>query len=164
MHINHKVLAVATLAVFVLPVVASAQSMTSAQLQAEIQALTAQLNALEQQLAAQGGTTTAWCHTFTTNLRIGMMGPDVTALQEALEKDGEQITQTGTFDDQTASAVTGFQQKYASTILAPYGLTNGTGYAGKATPRSKDKEIRVNMSNSKSADLARARRGNWRVY
>ena len=40
---------------------------------------------------------------------------------------------TGAFDDQTASAVTGFQQKYASQILTPSGLTNGTGYVGKAT-------------------------------
>jgi len=62
-----------------------------------------------------------------------MTGSDVTALQTALQKDGEQVNITGTFDDQTASAVTGFQQKYASAILAPYGLSNGTGYAGKST-------------------------------
>ena len=62
-----------------------------------------------------------------------MTGPGVTALQTALQKDGESVTVNGTFDDQTAAAVTGFQEKYASQILAPYGLSNGTGYVGSAT-------------------------------
>jgi peptidoglycan hydrolase-like protein with peptidoglycan-binding domain len=102
----------------------------------------AQVQVLQAQLAAQGGsgtgtttttTTTAWCYTFTTNLSVGMTGPAVTALQTALQNDGESVTATGTFDDQTAAAVTSFQEKYASTILAPYGLSNGTGYAGKST-------------------------------
>jgi hypothetical protein len=57
----------------------------------------------------------------------------VTELQTALQKDGESVTVSGTFDDRTASAVTAFQEKYQSQILAPYGLTYGTGYAGKST-------------------------------
>ncbi len=75
----------------------------------------------------------AWCYTFTTNLSIGMTGPGVTALQTALQKDGETVTINGTFDDQAASAVTAFQEKYAKDILAPHNLTNGTGYVGSAT-------------------------------
>lgn len=62
-----------------------------------------------------------------------MSGNAVTELQTALQIDGESVQITGTFDDQTASAVTAFQEKYASQILAPEGLTYGTGYAGKAT-------------------------------
>jgi len=62
-----------------------------------------------------------------------MSGAAVTALQTALQKDGESVTVNGTFDDRTASAVTAFQEKYQSQILAPYGLTYGTGYAGKST-------------------------------
>jgi peptidoglycan hydrolase-like protein with peptidoglycan-binding domain len=102
-------------------------------LQQEIASLTAQLQALEAQLAAAGGSTATWCHTFNGNLSIGMSGSDVTALQTALQKDGESTTINGAFDDQTAAAVTTFQQKYQSAILAPYGLSNGTGYAGKGT-------------------------------
>jgi len=52
MNINYKILSAALLAVFVLPVAASAQSTTAAQLQAEIQSLTAELQSLEQQLAS----------------------------------------------------------------------------------------------------------------
>lgn len=73
------------------------------------------------------------CYSFNTNLSIGMSGSGVTALQTALQKDGESVKITGTFDDQTASAVSGFQQKYASQILTPNGLQYGTGYAGKST-------------------------------
>ncbi len=85
---------------------------------------------------ALGGTPTAGtnsCHTFATNLRVGASGSEVTALQTALKNDGESVSTTNTFDDQTASAVTGFQQKYASTILTPNGLQYGTGYVGAAT-------------------------------
>jgi hypothetical protein len=102
-------------------------------LQAEIQLLTAEVQSLEQQLAAAGGGTASWCYTFNNNLSIGMTGAQVNALQTVLQKDGESINVNGTFDDQTAAAVTGFQEKYAASILAPYGLNNGTGYAGKST-------------------------------
>ncbi len=87
------------------------------------------------QTALSGGTpaTGPSCYTFSYNLSLGATGPAVTALQSALGNDGEQVTVSGTFDDQTASAVTGFQQKYASDILAPVGLRYGTGYVGAST-------------------------------
>ena len=110
-----------------------AQTQSVATLQQEIASLTAQLQPLEAQLTAAGGSTTAWCYTFNNNLSIGMTSNEVTELQTALQKDGESVTVNGTFDDQTAAAVTTFQEKYQSTILAPYGLNNGTGYAGKGT-------------------------------
>ena len=133
MNIKTKIVTALTLAVFVVPGISLAQTMSVAQLQAEIQSLTTQLQSLEAQLAAASGSTIAWCYTFNTNLRIGMSGQEVTELQTALQKDGETVTVNGSFDDQTASAITAFQEKYASAILAPYGLSNGTGYAGKAT-------------------------------
>ena len=55
------------------------------------------------------------------------------ALQTALQNDGESVNPTGTFDDQTASAVSGFQEKYSSNILVPNNLKYGTGYVGAAT-------------------------------
>jgi peptidoglycan hydrolase-like protein with peptidoglycan-binding domain len=133
MNIKTKIVTALSLAVFIIPGLSLAQTMSVAQLQAEIVSLTAQLTQLESQLAAAGGTTATWCYAFNTNLSIGMSGADVTALQTALQKDGESVTINGAFDDQTAAAVTGFQEKYASAILSPYGLSNGTGYAGKST-------------------------------
>jgi peptidoglycan hydrolase-like protein with peptidoglycan-binding domain len=132
MNIKNKIITALTLAVLVVPGISMAQTMSVAQLQAEIASLTAQLTQLEAQLATAGGTAT-WCYTFNNNLSIGMTGNEVTELQTALQKDGESVTVNGTFDDQTAAAVTSFQEKYASQILAPYGLNNGTGYAGKGT-------------------------------
>lgn len=118
--------------VFTFPQISSAQ--TTSDLQAQISALLAEVQQLQTQLAAQGGGTTAvFCYTFTSNLSIGESGAAVTALQTALQKDGETVSVTGTFDDQTASAVTGFQEKYASAILTPKGLQYGTGYVGAAT-------------------------------
>ncbi len=66
-------------------------------------------------------------------MQIGSSGSDVSALQVALQKDGESVNSTGAFDEQTASAVTGFQEKYASSILTPNNLKYGTGFVGGAT-------------------------------
>jgi hypothetical protein len=140
MNINYKVLAAAVLAVLVLPLAASAQSLTTAQLQAEIQSLMAELQTLEQQLAIQGGSG-AWCYTFTTNMGIGgPAGSGVDALRTVLEKEGFSgvSTELGSnqqagFDESLASAVSAFQEKYRSDILMPAGLSAGTGYVGPAT-------------------------------
>lgn len=142
------------LAVFVLPVSAGAmsvqppgaisaqsqvsvsQSATNAQLQLQVQALLAQIKLLQQQVTVNHGGTPApatWCYNFGANLEVGSTGADVSALQQALVKDGESVSVSGSFDEQTASAVSGFQQKYASQVLTPNGLQFGTGYAGRAT-------------------------------
>jgi peptidoglycan hydrolase-like protein with peptidoglycan-binding domain len=136
MNIKTKIVTALTLAVLVVPGISFAQTTSVADLQTLIASLMAQVQQLQAQLAAQTGGTTSWCYTFNTNLSVGMSGSAVSALQTALQKDGESVTVNGTFDDQTAAAVTGFQEKYASAILAPYNLSNGTGYAGSGT-RSK---------------------------
>jgi peptidoglycan hydrolase-like protein with peptidoglycan-binding domain len=133
MHIKTKIAGILMLAVLIVPGISFAQTQSAASLQALIATLTAQLQQLQAQLAAQTGGSTSWCYTFNTNLSVGMSGSAVSALQTALQKDGESVTVNGTFDDQTAAAVTGFQEKYASAILAPYNLNNGTGYAGSGT-------------------------------
>lgn len=114
------------------PCISLAQTQSVASLQAELQQLLAQVSSLETQIAAQGGNS-SWCYSFTTNLSIGMSGNAVTELQTVLQKDGESVQVTGTFDDHTASAVTAFQEQHQTQILAPYGLAYGTGYAGKST-------------------------------
>ena len=133
MHIKTKIAGVLMFAVLIMPGVSFAQTKSVADLQTLIASLMAQVQQLQAQLAAQTGGSTSWCYTFNTNLSVGMSGSAVSALQTALQKDGEAVTVSGTFDDQTAAAVTGFQEKYASTILAPYNLSNGTGYAGSGT-------------------------------
>ena len=120
----------------------TAKAATMEELQVQIQALLQQIVQLQQQLVqVQGTTTTAWCHDFNTNLKIGDSGTEVTALHQALEKmgfgpfdrgDGE----SNAFDDfteQTASEVVGFQQKYKDEVLTPWGLKYGTGFVGKST-------------------------------
>ncbi len=138
MNTKNKLMAALVLAVFVLPGISFAQTMSPAQLQQEIQSLTAELQSLETQLVAQGGSA-PWCYTFNTNLTIGMSGSAVSALQTAIEKDGESVQVTGSYDDQTASAVTAFQEKYASDVLAPYGLSYGTGAARGMTREKLNK-------------------------
>src|SRR3989344_4667386 len=117
----------------------NAGAVTIAELMAQIQALQAQLA----QLQAQQGTTTVWCHDFNVNLRIDDFDNndlgDVYALHEALKKEGfdfpSKVTLGGlrSFDEETASAVSEFQEKYASEILTPYRLKRGTGFVGKST-------------------------------
>ncbi len=120
-----------------------AQTNTSATqnagLEGEIQALLAQVQVLQQELAQaiQSGNTTSagigWCHIFTTNLSLGNSGSEVQALQTALQKQNVSVNITGIFDSSTAAAVTAFQQKYSAQILAPIGLSTGTGFVGSAT-------------------------------
>jgi len=115
------------------PVFAHAQ--TAASLQAQINALLQQITVLQAKL----GTTAApapsaiACHSFSANLHAGATGADVAALQSTLTKDGETVSATGYFGPLTAAAVSKFQVKYASTILAPVGLSQGTGFVGAST-------------------------------
>ena len=86
-----------------------------------------------------------WCHDFNVNLKIGDSGAEVSALEQALVGEGFPVTEHSSnfpavFDEKMASSVVGFQEKYASEILAPWGLTHGTGYVGSKT-REKLNEL-----------------------
>lgn len=73
---------------------------------------------------------------FTQVLTLGMKGPDVVALQHILSLEGcfpEGQSFTGFFGTITQAAVSKFQEKYASDILTPIGLTHGTGFVGNRT-------------------------------
>jgi hypothetical protein len=71
-------------------------------------------------------------------LRVGDSGKEVSALVKALVREGLLMGSPGEdvrneFDEEIASYIVEFQEKYASEILAPNGLKHGTGYVASAT-------------------------------
>jgi len=111
-----------------------AEAMTTMEIQALIQQLQSQIAQLQPQLAEVTGGEKVWCHDFNRNLKYGNAGEEVRALQTALQKEGfYKRTITGDFDEYTASAVVGFQEKYKEDVLVPWGLEHGTDYVGPTT-------------------------------
>ncbi len=118
----------------------TASAATTAELQAQIASLLATIQGLQAQLGSQTGGTTVGGYTFATNLTVGSKGADVMNLQKVLNTDAAtQVAATGagspgnettTFGPATKAAVIKFQEKYATDILAPVGLTKGTGFVG----------------------------------
>src|SRR3989344_328730 len=88
---------------------------------------------------AQNGKSPAACFTFEKNLRIGDRGTDVDELVKRLIQEGlipNRLNQTvfgEDYNEQVASAVSEFQEKYASEVLQPHGLRRGTGFVGAST-------------------------------
>ncbi len=117
------------------------------QLKAQIGILKAQISQVQAQLAALGQTPLEArpltgqkgnvCSVFQTNLYFGAKSDNVKCLQEFLKSQGPDIYPegiiSGWFGFLTKTAVVRFQEKYASEILAPFGLIKGTGYVGVST-------------------------------
>ncbi|MCK5021668.1 MAG: peptidoglycan-binding protein [Candidatus Pacebacteria bacterium] len=126
--------------------VAPAQAQTMEELTAQINSLLSTIAALQAQLLSMsGGTTqaTGVSYNFTTNLSKGDSGVQVMNLQKVLNMSsdtqaavsgvGSPGNETEYFGSLTKAAVIKFQNKYASEILAPVGLSAGTGYVGPST-------------------------------
>jgi len=139
MNIFKKGLVVGVLlSVLVVPSIGFANTNTStiSELQALINSLIKEVASLRAQLGGQsgGGSTQAWCYDFNNNLTIGGEGAEVRALQAALAREGFDVGKyRGYYGNKTASAVTGFQQKYKREVLTPAGLSYGTGFFGPST-------------------------------
>jgi len=114
--------------------------MTVEELKAEITRITALIKQLQAELLKLRGCTIT---SFDRNLRLGMSGNDVKCLQIILNSSADtRVATTGAgspgaettyFGPLTRAAVIKFQEKYASEILAPWGLTAGTGFVGSTT-------------------------------
>lgn len=132
--LKKKILIIFLLVFLILPQISLA--LTAEEIKAQIQALLAQIAKLREQLAYLEKEK-EWCHNFLVNLKYGDKGKEVKALHIALEKEGFEIKKEekikNFFGVYTASAVSGFQQKYWSEVLKPWGLKYGTGYVGPTT-------------------------------
>ncbi|OHB22753.1 MAG: hypothetical protein A2939_04055 [Parcubacteria group bacterium RIFCSPLOWO2_01_FULL_48_18] len=108
------------------------------ELQAQISALLAQIQTLQSQLTTlQGDSPAPSLPSFTSDLTVGSKGDAVSNLQTFLKNEGADVYPeglvTGYFGSLTKAAVMRYQDKYADAVLAPLGLSSGTGYFGAGT-------------------------------
>ena len=140
----------AVVATVAIPPPAQAQ-VTAEELQVQIQALLDTIAGLQAQINTLGGGTTTGGgvtgipagFTFTGNLGQGSSGTDVMYLQMLLNSNSAtQVAATGVgspgsetqfYGPLSTASVTAFHNLYASEILAPLGLTSGTGFFGPSS-------------------------------
>ncbi len=147
MNIKKIVLIIAFWGVFISPFlinVHQVEALTTEEILVLIKALQEQIAQLQKQLE-DTGEEVVWCYDFKNNLKYQDYGADIEALHTALEKEGFNIDISekkgvASFERTTASAVTGFQEKYKKDVLAPWRLTYGTGFVG-GTTRTKLNEL-----------------------
>src|SRR3569832_918553 len=118
-----------------------AKADTLSDLQAQIQALLAQIAALQGSTSNSGGACMNF--TFTATLKQGSTGSEVMQLQKFLNMSadtkvaatgaGSPGNETSTFGPATKAAVIKFQEKYAADVLTPVGLSKGTGLWGPSS-------------------------------
>ena len=111
--------------------------MTREEILAKIAEIKENLTQLQAQLKELLATQIS-CQTLEEDLFYGLRNDErVRCLQEFLKSQGAEIYPeglvTGNFLSLTQQTLIRFQEKYASEILAPLGLTQGTGYVGQMT-------------------------------
>jgi len=107
--------------------------------------------------------TSYYCYTFNKNLGYVDSGSqDVAELHFILQMEGISYENDayGVYGEGTVSAVKKFQERYASEILAPYGLKAGTGYVGNSTRAKLNKlygcgavNANANTTNTNSCSI-----------
>lgn len=118
----------------------SGQGELITQLLAQIEYLKNEINRVRAQINAILGTSNGGssCQKLQSDLYYGLENnQEVSCLQQFLKNQGSEIYPegliTGNFLFKTQAAVIRLQEKYATEILIPAGLTKGTGYVGPAT-------------------------------
>ncbi len=142
---THKVAAAAVgvAMVFSFAFVTPAQAQTVEELTAQINSLLSTIAGLQSQLSnLQGGGSTSASYNFTLNHELGDQGGEVMEIQKFLNAQGFTVATSGAgspgnetsyFGSRTRAAVIAFQNANAAQILAPVGLSQGTGYWGPST-------------------------------
>lgn len=109
--------------------IANAQS--SADLQAQINALLQQISALQAQLSAQSGGAPATSCTFTRSLTVGVKGDDVKCLQQYLNGAGHQVASSGSGSSGNETTYFGsLTQAAVAKWQAANGVSPAAGYFG----------------------------------
>ena len=89
---------------------------------------------------------------FTSTLKLGTTGSEVTLLKIILNSDSDTAlnpkNSTNIFDLETVDAVNRFQEKYASEILTPSGLTKGVGQVGPSTRKKLNSIINIILASA----------------
>ena len=110
---------------------------TVSDLQAQVQALLAQITALQGSATVSG----AGCHTFTQNLTVGNSGGEVMWVQQFLNGHGAQVSASGAGSPGNESSYFGAKTRAAvSAFQAANGITPTAGYWGPLT-RAKANSI-----------------------
>jgi hypothetical protein len=95
---------------------------------------------------------------FTRTLQLGSTGDDVSLLKIILNSDPDTAlnpkNSTNVFDSATEIAVNKFQEKYASEILAPTGLTSGVNVVGPATRKKLNSIINSILATAQAANAS----------
>src|SRR3989344_3709222 len=112
--------------------VASAQ--TTADLQAQIAALLAQITQLQAQLNSSSGSTASTACSFTRDLTIGSTGSDVMCLQQYLNTSGFQVAASGVGSPGSETEYFGTLTKNSlASFQAAKSITPSVGYFGPKT-------------------------------
>lgn len=134
MKIARKLGVAAIALVTILSVSLPAAAQTSDQLQAQINALLAQISALQAQLGGSSTTTTTNTYNFTRDLTLGSTGEDVRALQQYLNAKGFTVAVSGAGSVGNESAYFGaLTQAALGKFQAANGISPTAGYFGPIT-------------------------------
>ncbi|PIP73409.1 MAG: hypothetical protein COW88_02210 [Candidatus Lloydbacteria bacterium CG22_combo_CG10-13_8_21_14_all_47_15] len=147
--------------------ISNTHAQTVEELQAQIQSLLQTISSLQAQIniIAENSTPSGVSFVFTRDLSIGDTGEDVRALQKILNQKLSQRTKTRVavsgpgspgnetdfFGTLTQSAVIRFQNLYAQEILAPVGISTGTGFVGAST-RAKLNTLAIPADTSETSE------------